>query len=102
IKRMTLDDARRILAGGDHAATDFFHRTAGDALTARIHPLVSTATDEVGVTRKYKAFAGSGSGAALGSLLGKLDHSGSEAGANALDLDDYVTAKTLDGLFTMI
>src|SRR5574337_354313 len=34
IRKMTLDDARGILAGGDHAATAFFRRTAGEALTS--------------------------------------------------------------------
>ena len=34
IRKMTLSDARGILTGGDHAATDFFRRVAGDALTA--------------------------------------------------------------------
>ena len=29
-RKMTLSDARSILAGGDHAATDFFRRVAGD------------------------------------------------------------------------
>lgn len=106
IRKMTLNDARGILAGGDHAATDFFRRVAGDALTARIHPIVAQATDSVGVTRKYKSFTGGSAGGDLGSLLGSLGHSGSkdkaDKGGNALDLDDYVTAQTLDGLFTAI
>jgi hypothetical protein len=103
IRKMTLDDARGILTGGDHAATDFFRRVAGDALTARIHPIVARATDSVGVTRKYKAFT-SASGGGLGGALESLGALGGSSGkpGNALDLDDYVTAKTLDGLFTTI
>jgi hypothetical protein len=100
IRKMTLQDARGILTGGDHAATDFFRRVAGDALSARIHPIVAQATESVGVTRKYKAFtAGQGSG--LGGMLGALGGGGDDKG-NPLDLDDYVTGETLDGLFTMI
>jgi hypothetical protein len=53
IRKMTVSDARNILTGGDHAATDFFRRVAGDALTARIHPIVAKATASVGVTEKY-------------------------------------------------
>ncbi|HET6433297.1 DUF4197 domain-containing protein [Dyella sp.] len=102
IRKMTLDDARGILAGGDHAATDFFRRVAGDALSARIRPIVAQATDSVGVTQKYKAFT-SGSGGALGDVLGSLGGiGGKSAGGSALDLDDYVTRKTMDGLFTII
>jgi len=102
IRKMTMDDARGILAGGDHAATDFFRRVAGDALTARIHPIVAQATDSVGVTQKYKALTASASGGALGNALGALGGHASTSGGNALDLDDYVTSKTLDGLFTTI
>lgn len=105
IRKMTLSDARGILTGGDHAATDFFRRVAGDALTARIHPIVAKATDSVGVTEKYKAFTSGSGGGALGGALGSLGSLGghkSSQGGSPLDLDNYVTSKTLDGLFTEI
>ncbi len=102
IRKMTLNDARGILAGGDHAATDFFRRVAGDALTARIHPIVARATDSVGVTQKYKSFTSGNGGGQLGSVLGALGGGNSGRGGNSLDLDDYVTDKTLDGLFVTI
>jgi len=106
IRQMTLDDARGILTGGDHAATDFFRRTAGDALTARIRPIVARATDSVGVTQKYKAFTAGSGGGALGGALGSLSalggKSANKTAGSPLDLDDYVTAKTLDGLFATI
>ncbi|HWU77686.1 MAG TPA: DUF4197 domain-containing protein [Rhodanobacter sp.] len=100
IRKMSLSDARGILTGGDHAATDYFRRVAGDALTARIHPIVAKATDNVGVTQKYKAFT-SGSGSALGGLLGKYGGKSAKSG-NSLDLDDYVTKEAINGLFTEI
>lgn len=105
IRKMTLDDARGILTGGDHAATEFFRRVAGDALTARIRPIVADATNSVGVTHKYKAFISGDGGGALGGALGSLEALGggkSGKGAHQLDLDTYVTDKTLDGLFTVI
>jgi hypothetical protein len=107
IRSMTLDDARGILTGGDHAATDFFRRVAGAALTARIHPIVASATESVGVTQKYKAFTASSGGGAMGGLGGALGKFGGgkskgDGGGSPLDLDNYVTAKTLDGLFAMI
>ncbi|HEX5419239.1 MAG TPA: DUF4197 domain-containing protein [Gammaproteobacteria bacterium] len=98
IRNMTLTDAQGILTGGDHAATDFLRRTAGDALAARIKPIVVKATDSVGVTRKYKALTSAGS--VLGSAISRFG--GGEEEANPLDLDDYVTGKTLDGLFTVL
>jgi hypothetical protein len=105
IRKMTLSDARGILTGGDHAATDFFRRVAGDALTARIHPLVAKATASVGVTEKYKQFTTAGAGGlggALGSLGALGGHHANSGSSSPLDLDNYVTAKTLDGLFTEI
>ncbi len=104
IRKMTLSDARRILDGGNHAATDYFRRVAGAALIARIHPIVAQATDSVGVTQKYKAFTSGSAGGALGGALGALgSFAGKSAGGGSpLNLDDYVTQKTLDGLFTVI
>ena len=103
IRRMSLSDARGILAGGNHAATDYFRRVAGDALTARIQPIVAQATSSVGVTEKYKAFT-AGGGGKLGGALGALGSFGgkSKGGGSSLDLDDYVTRETIDGLFTVI
>jgi hypothetical protein len=102
IRKMTLSDARGILTGGDHAATDYFRRVAGDALTTRIHPIVARATSSVGVTRKYKSFTTGSSAGALGDMLDKFGGSKSNHGSSSLDLDDYVTKQTINGLFTEI
>ncbi|MEO8809342.1 MAG: DUF4197 domain-containing protein [Rhodanobacter sp.] len=102
IRRMTLNDARGILTGGSHAATDYFRRVAGDALTARIHPIVVKATASVGVTQKYKSFTAGSGGGELGNVLGKFGGGKSHTGGSSLDLDDYVTRKTIDGLFSEI
>lgn len=99
IRKMSLEDARGILAGGDHAATDYFRRVAGEALGKRIEPIVGKATDSVGVTRKYKALTSGSAGSRLGGALSKL---GGGTGADSMDLDKYVTDKTIDGLFTEI
>lgn len=100
IRHMTLSDARGILAGGDHAATNFVHRVAGKELAARIEPIVAKATNSVGVTRKYEALTSGQSGGALGGALGMLG--GGKSDHNKLDLNQYVTGKTMDGLFTTI
>lgn len=102
IRKMTLNDARGILTGGDHAATDYFRRVAGEALTARIHPIVVKATDSVGVTQKYKSFTSGSGGGELGGMLGKFGGGKSHNGGRPLDLDNYVTQKTIDGLFIEI
>ncbi len=102
IRKMTLSDARGILTGGDRAATDYFRRVAGDALTTRIRPIVAKATSSVGVTQKYKSFTSGSSAGALGDMLGKFGGSDSNNAGSSLDLDDYVTKQTINGLFTEI
>lgn len=97
IRKMTLSDAQGILTGGDHAATDYFRRTAGPALAARIEPIVAKATSSVGVTEKYKQFMAGGAGGQLSAALSLLGGGGSSN--STLDLDRYVTDQTLNGLF---
>jgi len=95
IREMSLEDVRGIFSGGDTAATDFLRERAGDALHAAVLPIVSQATDQAGATAAYKSLAQragdltSGFGPAIGGL----------GDAGSLDLDTYVTDKTLDGLF---
>jgi Protein of unknown function (DUF4197) len=89
IRDMTLDDARGILTGGNTAATDFFRRKTGDKLHAAFKPIVSQKVGEVGATRAYK------------NMMGRYE-SMPMMGRQSLDLDDYVTRKSLDGLFHMV
>ena len=89
IREMSLEDVRGILAGGDTAATDFFRRRTNDALYAAFKPIVSQKVSEVGTTRAYK------------DMMGRYE-SVPLAGRQSLDLDDYVTRKSLDGIFHMV
>ncbi len=87
IKQMSLEDAKGILNGSDTAATDYFKDKGSNSLTAAILPIVQQATKQVGVTSSYK------------DLVGQVGFLGSYVDMDALDLDKYVTAKALDGLF---
>lgn len=89
IREMTFDDARRILAGGDTAATDYFRGKTRQKLYDDFRPVVSKSMDEVGVTRSYKRMV------ARYSALPFLQ-------ADSLDLDRHVTEKALDGLFYVV
>lgn len=99
IRQMTLADAHGILTGGDHAATDFFRRTAGKALAERIEPIVARSTDAVGVTHRYKELMSSET---MTGTLGRLQGLGANSSQESLDLDHYVTERTIDGLFHVI
>ncbi len=89
IKQMTFDDARKILNGGDTAATEFFKSKTSEKIYTAFKPVVSTSMDEVGATRSYKT------------MMGKYD-SIPFMDKQSLDLDHYVTNKALDGLFFMV
>ena len=89
IRDMTFEDVRGILTGGDTSATDFFRRKTHDKLYAAFKPIVSQKVGEVGATRAYK------------DMMGRYE-SVPMMGKQSLDLDDYVTNKSLDGLFYMV
>lgn len=89
VKKMSVQDAKAILTGGDTAATDYFRRTTQDQLTQRFLPIVKKSTDRVGLAQQYNNLAGQG--ASLG-LVKKDDAS----------IETYVTRKALDGLYLMI
>ncbi len=90
IKGMTFDDARKILAGGDTAATDYFKSKTHQKLYDEFKPSVSTSMNEVGVTHAYKE------------MMGKYTSSVPFMKQEPMDLDHYVTNKSLDGLFYMV
>lgn len=89
VKKMSVQDAKGILAGGQDSATQYFKRSTSDQLRARFLPIVKKATAKVQLAQKYDEYAGKG--VKLG-LVKKED----------ANLDAYVTQKALDGLFTMV
>jgi hypothetical protein len=89
VRRMTVQDAKGILQGGETAGTAYFRRTTEAQLRKRFLPIVQRATAEVGLARQYNAYAERG--VAFG--LVKKEHA---------NLDHYVTQKALDGLFLMV
>jgi Protein of unknown function (DUF4197) len=90
VKTMSIVDAKEILQGEDDAATQYFRENSGDKIKEKFLPIVKEATSQVGVTSSYKKMTDK-----LGFLSGYVDTS-------SLDLDDYVTNKAMDGLFTMV
>jgi Protein of unknown function (DUF4197) len=89
VRHMTLTDAKAILTGGDDAGTQYFRRTTSTQLTAKFKPVVTSATAKLSLAAKYDQFAGK---AAQFGLISQQDS----------NLNDYVTAKALDGLFSRI
>ncbi len=88
LRRMTFDDARQILSGGDTAATEYFKRTSSSDLTTAFSPIVHRSMEQVGVVQQYDRVVRNSPMASA--LTGEFD------------LDKYVVGKTLDGLFYML
>ena len=86
IKAMTFSDAQQILKGADDAATAYFKDKTSDRLQAIFKPIVHTSMENVGVTQYYQS-------------LSKRIETIPFAADYAVDLDDYVTGKSIDGLF---
>lgn len=89
IKSMSVQDAKGILTGGDTAVTDYFQRTTSAPLTETFKPIVQQAMAKVKVREAYEQFAGK---AAKFGVISQEDS----------QLDNYVTRKTLDGLYLLI
>jgi hypothetical protein len=88
LKKMTFHDARRILAGNETAATDYFRAVSSADLTAAFTPVVHHSLEHVGVIRQYNHVIKSAPGGA--------------ALASEFDLDQYVVEQTLNGVFEVL
>ena len=86
---MSVDDAKKILGGGDTSVTTFFAEKTRTPLNSTFLPVVTKATEKVGLAEKYNSVAAKGVG--LG-LVKKED----------ANIQQYVTGKSLDGLYTII
>ena len=89
VKSMSVDDAKKILSGGDDSVTQFFKAKTSDPLMLKFLPVVQKYTANVGLAKKYNKFAGKG--LELG-LIKKED----------ADIDSYVARSALDGVYKII
>lgn len=89
IGAMTFDDAKKILNGGDTAATEYFKGKTSKKLQTAFRPSVEQVMDQVGVNRQYN------------DLIGKYKDVPFSKSI-AFDANQYVTEKTTDGIFFMV
>jgi hypothetical protein len=90
IKEMTFTDARDILNGQDDEATRYFQSKISDRLQGIFEPIVHKAMSKVGVTGAYQ------------DLNDKLKSIPFARRSLHFDLDQYVTDRSLDGLFFLL
>ncbi len=89
VKAMSVEDASKIVKGGETSVTQFFTAKTREPLGGRFLPIVERATEKVSLAKKYDTLAGRAAG--LG-LMKKEE----------ANLNGYVTGKALDGLYLMI
>jgi len=96
IRQMSVEDAASILNGPNDAATQYFRKVSGAQLAEKFKPIIQQATNEFGVTLAYKQLVSQATPMLNSSPLASFVTN------DALDIDQYVTNKTLDGLFKYI
>ena len=89
VKNMSVTDAKKILTGGDNSVTQFFADKTRAPLGEKFLPVVTKATEKVGLAAKYNKVASKAAGMGL---VKKED----------ANIQQYVTGKSLDGLYTII
>ena len=89
VKQMSVEDAKAILTGGDDAGTQYFRGKTAEPLTRQFLPIVKQAMAKVKLAEQYEKFASKG---VKYGLVKEAD----------THLENYVTAKALDGLYLMI
>lgn len=89
ITAMTFEDARRVLEGQEDEATRYLKAKTVTRLYGLFRPVVHGSMEQIGVTRLYQALT---TRYVALPLVRRPD----------LDLDHYVTVKSLDGLFHLL
>ncbi|WP_382163146.1 DUF4197 domain-containing protein [Hydrogenophaga sp. ANAO-22] len=89
VKSMNVTDAKNILGGGDNAVTQFFAEKTRSPLGEKFLPIVTKATEKVGLANQYNKVAGKAAGIGL-------------VKSEDANIQRYVTGKSLDGLYTII
>lgn len=90
IKSMSVQDARQILTGGEHAITDFFSNKTREPLGKQFAPLVNKAVDQLSLAQRYNT------------LLSKAAGLGLVNQQQAVTVQQHITSRALDGLYFVI
>lgn len=89
VRKLSLDDAKGILKGGDGAATAYFRKATEARLTEQLLPVIQSVTEQSDLARAYNALA-----AKLVQLAGIK--------SELSTVQSYVTRKALDGIYKML
>lgn len=110
IDTMSVDDAKAILNGHEHAATEYFKKNTTESLKEMIKPIIQETMQENDVVKYYDTFSeyyGSNAKEFIedNSLMEMAKGFGAEEylpSSSDENLDEYVTEQALAGLFKML
>jgi hypothetical protein len=91
IKDIQFDDAKKILSGGDNAATTYLKENTSESLTNSFYPVVKETMGEINAIKTYDDYVGKFSSNPL-MKMADID----------MDINRYVTEEAIDGLFVMV
>ncbi len=89
LKRMTFEDAKGIVAGGNHAGTDYFKRTTTPEIQAAFRPIIEKAMAHAGVTVQFNALMERAPAIPF-------------MKTPTIDINQYVLDKATEGLFVVM
>lgn len=109
IQKMTITDAKAILAGEDDSATQYFRKNSSSELASVIAPIIEKSMLNNDVAKYYDAFqsfyksnAGILQNESVSALTSKLGLGSYLPSQKDEDLNSFVTNKSIDGLMSMI
>lgn len=110
ISKMSLSDAHYILNGGENAATEYFKKNSSNELKTIIKPIIQDSMKENNVAQYYETAnnfyqSNAKSLAQNSAVTGLAKNLGADSyitGNSNESLEDYITSKAIDGLFSMI
>lgn len=111
IEKMSIDDAKNLLAGNENAATEYFRTRTTDDLKKMMKPIIESTMEENNVASYYdtlnefydssvKSFVENDSVRDMANNFGMEKYM--PKGTSDEKLDDYVTRNAIDGLFKMV
>jgi Protein of unknown function (DUF4197) len=89
VRAMNVSDAKKILTGGETSVTQFFSDKTRAPMGVKFLPVVTQATEKVGLAARYNDFAGKAAGFGL---IRNED----------ANIQQYVTTRAVDGLYLII
>ncbi|MCX6052086.1 MAG: DUF4197 domain-containing protein [Campylobacterales bacterium] len=109
ISDMNIDDAKKILAGSDKAATDYFRASSTKELQNTIAPIIKKSMENNSVSKYYDSFqsfyksnAGALKNEYVSGAANMLGYGSAVPSDKDTDLNSFVTNKSIDGLMLKI